>query len=51
MLSKGDILGIDDKKYATVHIPEWNGDVRIRSFTAREFDAWEQAITKANRDG
>ena len=44
VLSKEEILGIKDLKTEKVKVPEWNGEVIIRSFTAKERDEFEQLI-------
>ena len=36
ILSCGQILNADDRKYAIVSVPEWGGEVRIRSLSTAE---------------
>lgn len=45
-LSKEAIFSTDDRKYVTVHVDEWGGDVRIRSLTGRERDEFEGKNTE-----
>lgn len=44
VLSRADILGADDRPTKRIHIPEWGGDVIIRTITARERDQFEQSL-------
>lgn len=45
-IGRDAILSLDDRKYATVHVPEWGGHVMLRGITAGERDRWEsQAVT------
>ena len=50
ILSKDQILGVEDLPSEDVHIPEWGGSVRIRGMTASERDSFEADIAgeKAN---
>jgi hypothetical protein len=43
-LSKDEILKADDLKVEKLKIPEWNGEVNIRTFSAKERDAFESMI-------
>ena len=38
LLSKDDIQAVDDRKTETVAVPEWGGDVLVRSLTESEYD-------------
>ena len=51
LLSKEDILGINDRKYVEVAVPEWGGSVLVRSLTGRERDEFEASTveTKGNK--
>lgn len=42
LLSKQSILDAVDIQYNTVAVPEWGGEVRIRSLTAADRDSYEQ---------
>lgn len=41
-LSKDQISQADDAKYADVAMPEWGGDVRVRSMSVKDRVAWEK---------
>jgi hypothetical protein len=49
-LNKEQILGATDIKYQVVPVPEWGGDVRIRSMTGADRDAYEQWMISRNTD-
>ena len=51
LLSKEDILGINDRKFVEVAVPEWGGSVLVRSLTGRERDEFEASTveTKGNK--
>lgn len=42
LLSREAILGAEDLPSEQVTVPEWGGDVRVRSLTGTERDAFEQ---------
>lgn len=42
LLSKDQILAAQDIRFETVAVPEWGGEVRIRSMTAADRDDYEQ---------
>lgn len=44
MLSTLDILGASDLEYQVVPVPEWGGEVLIRSGTGTERDAFETSL-------
>jgi len=44
LLSKDQILSADDRRYEVVEVPEWGGEVRLRSLTGRERDAFEASF-------
>lgn len=46
LLSKDDILNADDRRYEIVPVPEWGGEVRLRSLSGRERDAFEASFTE-----
>lgn len=48
VLGRGDILAADDTKYELVKCPEWGGDVRIRSISGTQRDAYEQSLMQQN---
>lgn len=44
LLSKDAILGADDRQYETVAVPEWGGEVRLRSLSGSERDEYENSL-------
>jgi len=44
LLSKEQILGAQDLRFETVSVPEWGGEVRIRTMTGADRDAYEQSL-------
>lgn len=46
LLSRDEILNSDDRVYEKLSVPEWGGEVIIRSLTGRERDAFEASLTK-----
>ena len=44
LLSRDAILAADDREYEVVPCPEWGGEVRLRSLTGAERDAYEQSL-------
>lgn len=52
-LSKGDILGADDRKYEDVLVPEWREDglVRVQSLMGAEKDAFEASLITTQQIG
>jgi hypothetical protein len=51
LLSKADILGFDDTRYAYVMVPEWGGRVRLRTMTGTERDDFELSLLVAKKEG
>ena len=43
-LSRSDILSSHDVNIISVHVPEWNGDVCLRTLTLRSRDELDRAI-------
>lgn len=43
MLTRDQILSAADSQTETVNVPQWGGEVRVRSLTAAERDEWEEA--------
>lgn len=43
-LTRAEILDADDRRYDTVACPEWGGDVRLRSISGRQRDAYEASL-------
>lgn len=50
-LSKADILKAEDFEIEKVAVPEWGGDVCVRSMTARERDRLEAELLKWRQAG
>ncbi len=46
LLSKEQILTAEDRRYETLPVPEWGGDVRLRSLTGAERDDFEAKSLK-----
>lgn len=46
MLTKDQILQADDLPTKVIPVPEWSGEVKIRTVTAQEKDAWEESLQK-----
>jgi hypothetical protein len=44
MLTRKDILGLDDLQYEDVPVPEWGGTIRMRGMTAADRDEFELAM-------
>ncbi|WP_140725457.1 MULTISPECIES: hypothetical protein [Gammaproteobacteria] len=42
LLTKGEILAINDRKTEDVPVPEWSGVVRVATMSASDRDRWEQ---------
>lgn len=51
MLSREDILSIEDRTTEDVPVPEWGGTVRVRSLTGAERDAYEAGIVQVSGNG
>lgn len=47
LLSKDQILTADDRRYAEVAVPEWDGSVRLRSLTGTERDRFEAGFQES----
>ena len=50
-LSKDDILGADDLPTKTVHVPQWGGDVRIKTLNGSEREELERLINEFKTRG
>lgn len=48
LLTREQILAAQDIRYDTVQVPEWGGEVRLRSMTGADRDEYEQWLI-ANR--
>lgn len=47
-LTREQIVEADDRKYETVECPEWGGEVRLKSITGTQRDAYEQSLMATN---
>lgn len=47
ILTRDQILSVDDLKKERVSVPEWGGDVFVRSLTGTERDRFEDHCSKA----
>ena len=50
MLTKAQILKADDLPTEVVDVPEWDGQVTVRTLTGTERDSFEESITKKKGD-
>lgn len=46
MLTKEQILNSTDMPIEIVAVPEWDGEVGVRTISAKERDQWEQSLMK-----
>lgn len=46
-LTRDQIIAADDRKYETVSCPEWGGDVRLKSISGTQRDAYESSVIAA----
>ena len=51
LLTKKQILEADDLSRERVPVPEWGGDVFVKSLTGSERDTFEGAVARVNRSG
>lgn len=51
LLTRDDILHAQDRQYDTVACPEWGGEVRLRSITGTQRDAYEDSIRGKGKAG
>lgn len=49
LLTKEAILGVDDLPREQVHVPEWGGDVFVRTMTGVDRDAFEASLIGQER--
>ena len=49
LLTKEEILGIDDRVIQIVSVPEWGGSVALKNMTAAERDAFEAEVYIARK--
>lgn len=51
LLSKQDIFDAQDHEFKVVPVPEWGGDVRIRSLSGSERDKYESSLARMDKKG
>ncbi len=51
LLTRDQVLSADDIKYLTVPVPEWGGEIRLKSLSGSERDAFEQSVLVESADG
>jgi len=47
-LTRDEILALQDRKTAVVHVPEWDCDVRIMEMSAGDREAYERMVLRMN---
>lgn len=47
-LNRDAILNAEDTEYDVVPCPEWGGDVRLKSISGRQRDAFEESVVTTN---
>lgn len=50
LLSKDDILAVDDRQEEIIEVPEWGGHVRLIGLDAWEQSEYEQSLMSAETD-
>lgn len=51
LLGKQQIFDADDHDFRVVPVPEWGGEVRIRSLTGSERDKYESSLARMDKKG
>ena len=51
LLSRNDILSAPDIKTELLPVPEWGGDVLVRTLSGTERDAWEATLVEQKKGG
>lgn len=46
LLSREDIIAVEDRTTETVKVPEWGGEVLVRSLSGRERDEFESSTVR-----
>lgn len=46
LLTRDQILAVEDLKRETIDVPEWGGEVIVKSLTGAERDAFEDSVVK-----
>lgn len=50
-LNKDQILAADDIELRKVNVPEWGGEVFVRTLTGQGRDRWEAGLEKSKKNG
>lgn len=48
LLTRDDILSVDDKVWEDIEVPEWGGSVRVRGMSGTQRDDYEASIIQQN---
>lgn len=48
LLTRDDILSVDDKVFEDIEVPEWGGTVRVRGMSGQQRDDYEASIIQQN---
>jgi len=51
MLTRDQILAASDLKTEIVDVPEWGGQVTVRTMTGAEKDEWEERLLAGSEEG
>jgi hypothetical protein len=51
VLKRDEILAADDMKTVTVSVPEWGGDVIVRTMTGTDRDRFDESIIEYDESG
>lgn len=51
LLNKQQIFDAQDHEFKEVAVPEWGGDVRLRSLTGAERDKYESSLARMGKNG
>lgn len=49
LLTKDQILGLDDRDYVEIEVPQWEGTVRLGTMTAHDRDTFESQFVGAEK--
>lgn len=51
LLTREQVVACDDRRYEVIPVPEWGGEVRVRSLTEPEYHAYRDSVmTRAGKD-
>lgn len=49
-LTREEILALQDRKTAVLHVPEWGSDVRLMEMSAADRESYERMILRVNAE-